>query len=211
VNFPQLITSSIRKMDRRGDGKATMKKFDFQETDIPGLIEISGFYAEDNRGFFRKDFERGVFAEYGIEFHCDEEFISCSAKNVIRGMHFQLRYPQAKIVGVFKGAVFDVVVDLRRESPTFGQWRGFQLSEENHKNLYLPRGCAHGFLSLADGSMMSYQCDGPYDQETDTGILYNDPEIGVDWPIADLSAAILNEKDRRQMTFADFKRNCFFS
>ena len=115
-----------------------------------------------------------------------------------------------KLVGVICGKVYDVIVDLREESDTFGQWRGVYLSAENRTSLLIPRGCAHGFISLSDDSIVSYKCDGKYDKQTDTGILYNDPEIGVEWPINDISSAILGMRDKKQMSFADFKANCKF-
>ncbi len=186
-----------------------MATFSFKQIEIPGAYEIAAFHAKDNRGYFIKSFEKDIFAEHGINFSCNEDFISCSAKNVIRGMHFQLYRPQAKLVGVIKGEVFDVIVDLRRESPTFGQWRGFRLSEQNCRNLYIPRGCAHGFLSLKENSIVSYKCDGAYDNKTDTGIMYNDLEIGIEWPVTNMSDVIVSERDKTLMTFAEFKRCAF--
>ena len=188
-----------------------MANFEFCKLHIPEAYEIISFYAEDHRGYFTKGFEQNIFREHGIEFYCNEDFISCSAKNVIRGMHFQLDHPQAKLVGVVRGCVYDVMVDLRKESPTFGKWYGTYLSEENHKSLYIPRGCAHGFLSMAPDSIVSYKCDGVYDKKTDTGIMYNDPDIGISWPIDDISCAILGERDKHQMSFSDFCRNCSFT
>ena len=129
-----------------------MSTFSFEALDIPEAYLIHSFSSEDKRGSFVKNFEQNVFRENGIPFDCTESFVSSSGRNVIRGMHFQLRAPQAKLVGVLSGKVFDVLVDLRKESPTFGQWRGFYLSAENRSNLYIPRGCAHGFISLDEGA-----------------------------------------------------------
>lgn len=187
-----------------------MSNFSFSEMAIPGAYVITSFYSEDNRGSFVKSFEKDIFAENGIEFHCNEDFISHSTKNVIRGMHFQLHHPQAKLVGVISGKVYDVIVDLREESPTFGKWAGVYLSAQNRTSLYIPRGCAHGFIALSDDSIVSYKCDGKYDKATDTGILYSDPEIAIEWPIMDLSKAVIGARDQKQMTFADFKNNCKF-
>lgn len=187
-----------------------MAGFSFEKMDIEGAYIINSFLAEDNRGSFVKSFEKDIFAEAGIEFNCNEDFISHSTKYVIRGMHFQLYHPQVKLVGVISGKVYDVLVDLRKDSATFGQWRGVYLSAENRTSLLIPRGCAHGFISLSDDSIVSYKCDGKYDKETDTGILYNDVDIGIEWPINDITKAVLGMRDKRQMTFAEFKKNCEF-
>ena len=125
-------------------------------------------------------------------------------------MHFQTYHPQAKLVGVISGKVYDVIVDLREDSPTFGQWQGVYLSAQNRQSLLIPRGCAHGFISLSDDSVVSYKCDGKYDKETDTGIMFNDPDIGVVWPIMDISDAVVGARDQKQMSFAEFKQNCRF-
>lgn len=187
-----------------------MNSFSFEPFDIEGAFIVNSFFSEDNRGRFVKSFEKDIFAANGIEFNCNEMFISASEKNVIRGMHFQLFHPQIKLVGVLSGKVFDVIIDLRKNSKTFGAWRGFYLSSENRTSLLIPRGCAHGFMSLSDNSMVCYLCDGAYDKATDTGIVYNDPDIGVEWPINDLSQAVLGARDKKLMSFADFSRNCDF-
>lgn len=187
-----------------------MGSFSFEPLDIEGAYIINSFFSEDNRGIFVKSFEKDIFKAHGLNFHCNEAFISTSEKHVIRGMHFQTFHPQIKLVGVLSGKVFDVIVDLRKESRTFGQWRGFYLSSENRTSLLIPRGCAHGFISLSDGSLVNYFCDGVYDKATDTGILYNDPDIGIEWPINDLSQAILGARDRKLMSFAEFCANCTF-
>ncbi len=187
-----------------------MSSFSFQKLDIEDAYLITSFSADDCRGSFVKNYEINVFRENGIEFRCNECFVSSSAKNVIRGMHFQLRNPQAKLVGVISGSVYDVFVDLRKESKTFGQWRGFYLTSENRSSLLIPKGCAHGFVALSEGSIVSYLCDGKYDKETDTGVFCFDPEIGIDWPICDKRSAILGERDQKLMNFSDFKRNCSF-
>lgn len=187
-----------------------MNNFNFEALDIEGAYIINSFFSEDNRGSFVKSFEKDVFKSNGIIFKCNESFISTSDKYVIRGMHFQTHYPQLKLVGVLFGKVFDVIIDLRKDSKTFGEWRGFYLSAENRTSLLIPRGCAHGFISLSDKSMVSYQCDGAYDKNTDTGIIYNDPDIGVIWPIDDLSQVILGERDKRLMNFSYFREHCAF-
>lgn len=181
-----------------------MSDFYFEKMDISDAWIIHSFYSEDHRGSFIKSFEKDIFRSNGIEFHCNEDFISHSTRNVIRGMHFQLHNPQAKIVGVISGVVYDVLVDLRKDSPTYGQWRGVYLSADNKTCLLIPRGCAHGFISLSDDSVVSYKCDGSFDRETDTGVLYCDATLNIQWPIDDLANAILSERDKNQMTFAEF-------
>ncbi len=187
-----------------------MSNFIFESLDIEGAYIVHSFSAEDNRGCFVKSFEKSIFEENGIIFNCNESFISTSEKYVIRGLHFQTYHPQIKLVGVLSGKVFDVIVDLRKDSLTFGQWRGYYLSSENKTSLLIPRGCAHGFISLSELSMVSYQCDGAYDKATDTGILYDDPDIGIEWPISDLSKAILGSRDKELMSFSYFSEHYSF-
>lgn len=187
-----------------------MDNFYFKELSIPGAYKIESFIFEDNRGSFIKSFEKNMFLEQGIDFDCTEDFISKSSKNVIRGMHFQLYHPQSKIVSVLSGKVFDVIVDLREESETFGKWEGIYLSSDNRNSLFIPRGCAHGFISLDDDSIVSYKCDGTYDKETDMGILYNDEDISIEWPIRNLDDAIISKRDLNQISFKEFKNSCKF-
>lgn len=168
--------------------------FEFKELDLRGAFLIKSFFAGDNRGCLTKTFEKDYFANAGIPFSLNETFVSCSMKNVIRGLHFQTDNPQAKIVYVVSGRVWDVIVDLRFGSPTFKQWKAQELSADNHLGFYIPPGFAHGFASLEDGSIMLYQCDGRYDKDTDTGIRFDDPDIGVEWPI-DLKKAVCSSRD----------------
>ncbi|MBR7000808.1 MAG: dTDP-4-dehydrorhamnose 3,5-epimerase [Lachnospiraceae bacterium] len=178
--------------------------FEISELDLKGAFVISNFYAGDNRGGFTKSFEKDIFKEAGIDFYLNETFSSRSMKNVIRGLHFQTNHPQAKLVSVIAGSAWDVIVDLRIGSPTFKQWRAFELSAENHRGIYVPRGFAHGFASLEDGTVMLYQCDGKYDAETDTGVLFNDPEIGIEWPVDEKDAI----HSKRDLQFGGLKEYC---
>ena len=171
-----------------------MTDFAFERLELEGAYLIRGFYAGDQRGGFTKSFEKDRFAENGIDFTLNETFASQSMKNVIRGLHFQTHGPQAKLVSVLSGRVWDVIVDLRPQSPTFKQWVARELSAENHLGFYIPRGFAHGFASLEDHTVMLYQCDGKYDRETDTGVRFDDPELGIAWPI-DETKAIHSERD----------------
>lgn len=180
-----------------------MASFSFQELELQGAYLISNFYAGDNRGGFTKTFEKDVYLNGGIPFTLNETFASISMKNVIRGLHFQTHNPQAKLVSVLNGKVWDVIVDLRPNSKTFKKWASCELSADNHMSFYAPRGFAHGFVSLEDNTIMLYQCDGKYDKETDTGIRFDDPEIGVKWPI-DESIAIHSARDLQLGSFQDY-------
>ena len=181
-----------------------MARFEFKRLDLEGAYLITNFCVGDNRGGFTKCFEKDIYQKAGINFRLNETFISVSAKNVIRGLHFQTRNPQAKLVSVPKGSAFDVIVDLRLDSPTFKQWRGFELSDKNHQALYIPRGFAHGFLSLEEDTLMMYQCDGAYDKETDTGIRFDDSELGIMWPVEDIGKTIHSARDLGLMSFKEY-------
>lgn len=177
--------------------------FEFQELDLKGAYLINNCYAGDNRGGFTKMYERDIYKEAGIKFQLNETFASRSMKNVIRGLHFQTHNPQAKLVSVVAGRVWDVIVDLRPWSPTHKKWVAHELSAENHLSFYVPRGFAHGFASLEDNTVMLYQCDGKYDKETDTGIIFDDPEIGIEWPI-NLDISIHSERDLKLMSWLEY-------
>ena len=180
--------------------------FEFQELELKGAYLISNFYAGDNRGGFTKSFEKDIYREVGIEFQLNETFASQSMKNVIRGLHFQTHNPQAKLVSVVAGRVWDVIVDLRPDSLTYKKWIAHELSAENHLSFFVPRGFAHGFASLEDNTVMLYQCDGKYDAETDTGIRFDDPDIGIEWPVNE-NVAIHSDRDLKLGCFQDYLRN----
>lgn len=182
-----------------------MLGFCFEKMKLEGAYLIDNFYAGDYRGGFTKIFEKDTYKKTGIQFSLNETFISVSAKNVIRGLHFQIYNPQAKLVSVVKGKVWDVIVDLRMNSPTYKKWLGVELSSDNHKSLYIPRGFAHGFASLKDDTIMLYQCDGVYDKETDTGIIFNEPEIGIRWPVAE-NIAIHSTRDLGLMNLKEYEK-----
>ncbi len=182
-----------------------MARFEFKKLELEGAYLINNFFSEDNRGSFTKCFEKDIYENAGIKFELNETFLSVSAKDVIRGLHFQLRAPQAKLVCVVKGSVWDVIVDLRPKSSTYKKWVSVELSAGNHNALYVPRGFAHGFASFEDETTMLYQCDGSYDKETDTGIMFNDTEIGITWPI-DESAAIHSKRDMHLMSFDEYEK-----
>jgi dTDP-4-dehydrorhamnose 3,5-epimerase len=179
--------------------------FKIKDRLLNDAIVIESFSAADNRGSFVKCFEADTFHSIGIDFSVTETFLSTSSKNVIRGMHFQLNAPQAKLVSVSKGSIFDVVIDLRKGSTAYGKWAGVELTESNHLSLLIPRGFAHGFLSLEDDTIVLYQCDGKYDKETDTGIKFDDPDVGIEWNV-ELNKVICSERDRGLMTLEDFDK-----
>lgn len=171
-----------------------MNTFKLQALDLKDSLFIQGFFMHDSRGSFYKCFEKTQYQIAGIPFCIQESFITTSAKNVIRGMHFQTHEPQAKLVSVLQGSIYDVIVDLRPESETFGEWRGYEMHGSDALSLYIPRGFAHGFAALEDNSMMLYQCEGAYDKASDTGIRYNDPDLHIQWPFP-LQEAIVSDKD----------------
>jgi dTDP-4-dehydrorhamnose 3,5-epimerase len=157
----------------------------------------------DNRGFFLESYSKKIFAEHGIadEFVQDNHSKS-EKKGTLRGLHFQNPpYTQAKLVRVTKGKVYDVIVDIRKDSPTFGKWEGFGLSAENFQMLYVPRGFAHAFMTLADNTEFQYKCDNFYSSENEGGIIWNDPTLNINWPIKD---PVLSEKDKLHPQFKDF-------
>lgn len=182
--------------------------FDFQELDLKGAFKIQPFYATDERGGFVKDYNIDMFKANGIEHELKEVFYTISKKGVIRAIHFQLGKQQAKLVRCVSGHVYDVIVDLRPDSPTFGQWRGFDLTGENLVELYIPQYFGHGYLVLED-SVVSYKCGEVFYGEGDSGIMYNDPDINIQWPfdkIGGIEKLIISEKDRNLMCFNEYKK-----
>lgn len=181
-------------------------KFSFNETEIPGLIEVTSFNADDIRGCFTKDYSKEVFEANGIHHDLAEVFYTTSHKGVIRALHFQRVKQQPKLVRCIWGHVWDVVVDLRRDSPSFKKWLSFDLTRENRREVLIPAGCAHGYLVL-DESVVSYKCGEKFYGEYDDGILWNDPELAVAWPLDRVGGAekvILADKDKNLQSFAQF-------
>lgn len=181
-------------------------KFDFHETAIKGVIEVTPFNADDVRGCFTKDYSREAFAENGIEYDLQEVFYTTSRKGVIRALHFQRIKQQPKLVRCIYGHVYDVVVDLRGDSPTFKKWLGFDLNGETHNEILVPAGCAHGYLVL-ESSIVSYKCSEKFYGEYDGGIRWNDPDINVQWPLEKIGGEehlILADKDKQLPFFKDF-------
>jgi len=175
-----------------------MSKFTFTPTKIKDVFVIEPTMFGDNRGYFMETYSKKAFEEAGLNYNFIQDNQSSSKKGVLRGLHFQKTFPQAKLVRVLKGQVFDVAVDLRKNSPTFGQWVGELLSEENKKQLLIPRGFAHGFFVVSDYAEFAYKCDEFYHPEDEGGVIWNDPDINIAW--GDTSNVILSEKDTKHPT-----------
>lgn len=181
-----------------------MNKFTFEKTSIEGVYIIEPTVFGDDRGYFMETYQAKEFKEAGIDYNFVQDNQSKSKKGVLRGLHFQYTKPQGKLVRVIKGEVFDVAVDLRKDSETYGKWEGIILSEENKKQFFIPEGFAHGFLVLSDEAEFTYKCTDFYDGDDEGGILWNDPEIGIDWPLEGLSI-LLSEKDKQWKTMRETK------
>lgn len=183
-----------------------IQKFEFKETEIKGLIEVTPFNADDIRGCFTKDYSKEIFEANGIKHDLMEVFYTTSYKGVIRALHFQRVRQQPKLVRCIYGHVYDVVVDLRKDSPTFKKWLGFNLIGDKHNEILVPAGCAHGYLVLED-SIVSYKCAEKFYGEYDDGIMYNDKNINVQWPfekIGGIEKLIVADKDKNLQTFDEF-------
>lgn len=163
---------------------------------IEGLCVITPAVHGDNRGYFMETYNENDMKEVGINIRFVQDNQSASIKGVLRGLHRQINYPQAKLVRVIKGSVFDVAVDMREESPTYLKWYGVELTESNKKQFLIPKGFAHGFLVLSDYAEFCYKVDDFFHPNDECGIAYNDPTINIEWPIPDGMELILSEKDK---------------
>lgn len=172
----------------------------FIETSLPGCVVIEPQVFGDSRGFFYESYNEAKYREAGIDRRFVQSNVSRSARGVLRGLHYQWPRPQGKLVSVLEGEVYDVAVDIRRGSPTFGQWTGVMLTAENHRHFWIPEGFAHGFCVLSEFATFSYQCTDLYDAKADGGVRWNDPAIGVDWPI---SSPLLSDKDGKAPLLSD--------
>lgn len=174
-----------------------MGKLTVETCEIEGVKVITPELHPDARGYFMETYQKKDFEAVGIDVDFVQDNQSASRKGVLRGLHFQINYPQDKLVRVIKGEVFDVCVDLREGSKTFGKWHGVVLSEENKKQFFVPKGFAHGFLVLSDYAEFVYKCSDFYHPGDEGGLMYNDPEIGVEWPIEEGVEVILSERDTK--------------
>jgi len=171
------------------------------ETDLPGVLLMEPKVFGDSRGFFMESWNRKTFADLGLDLDFVQDNHSRSSQGVLRGLHYQLNQPQGKLVRVVSGAVFDVAVDLRRSSPHFGRWVGYELSAENHRMLWIPPGFGHGFLVLSESADFLYKTTAYYAPEWDRGVRWNDPAIGIQWPLE--GSPLLSAKDQIQPLLKD--------
>lgn len=186
-----------------------MDKWNFDKLDLEGAYLITPFYADDIRGGFIKDYSQEVFNQNGISYDLKEVFYTISHRGVIRAMHFQRVKQQAKLVRCVYGEVYDVIIDLRKDSDTFGKWKGFLLSGDNRKELLIPDGFGHGYLVLQD-SIVSYKCAEKFYGEYDSGIKFDDPDMGIIWPYEKIGGKenlIIAEKDQKLQSFKEFLNN----
>jgi dTDP-4-dehydrorhamnose 3,5-epimerase len=174
-----------------------MSKFLFEKTPIEGLFVITPTVFGDHRGYFMETYQKEEFAAAGIDVSFVQDNESCSSRGVLRGMHFQKKNPQGKLVRVIEGEVFDVAVDLRKGSSTYGKWFGVTLSAENKKQFNVPEGFAHGFLVLSERATFVYKCTRLYCPDDEGGLAYNDPEVGIEWPITPDMELKLSDKDKK--------------
>lgn len=184
-----------------------MGNFNFIKTKIDGMFIVEPTVFGDDRGYFLETYHYDEFKNAGIDVTFVQDNQSKSKHGVLRGLHFQTKRPQGKLVRVIKGEVFDVGVDLRKNSSTFGKWVGAILSAENKRQLYVPAGFAHGFLVLSDEAEFVYKCTDFYDPQNEGGIIYNDPDININWPIADDMEIFLSQKDRALPSLKSFQNN----
>lgn len=161
----------------------TSADLEIRETDLPGVLLITPRVFRDDRGFFLESFNEARFADAGLEARFVQDNHSRSAKGVLRGMHYQLRHPQGKLVRVVRGKIFDVAADIRRGSPTFGKWVGVTLDDSEMSALWIPPGFAHGFCALSEGVDVTYKCTDFYAPSDERGVLWNDPLLGINWPV----------------------------
>jgi dTDP-4-dehydrorhamnose 3,5-epimerase len=170
------------------------------ETSLPGVLVIEPKVFGDSRGFFYESYNKEAYRAAGLDLSLVQANVSRSSRGVLRGLHYQWPHPQGKLVSVLEGEVYDVAVDIRRGSPTFGQWAAVMLTAENHRHFWIPEGFAHGFCVVSEFATFTYQCTDLYDAKADGSICWNDPAIGIDWP---LSTPALSEKDARAPLLAD--------
>ena len=187
--------------------------FTFTRTSIPGVIIVDVKAYGDERGYFMETYKQPDFIAGGIGVEFVQDNQSRSRQGVLRGLHFQVNHPQSKLVRVVSGKVFDVAVDLRRDSESFGKWVGCTLSAENRRQFFIPRGFAHGFLVLSESAEFCYKCDDVYHPNDEGGLMWDDPDIGIEWPALDgdeefdITRIVLSEKDHGHPSFEEYKHS----
>ena len=189
-----------------------MGKIKVTTCDIEGLYVIEPTVFKDERGYFMETYNQNDFKEAGLNMTFVQDNQSMSVKGVLRGLHFQKQYPQGKLVRAVRGTVFDVAVDLRPGSKTYGKWEGVILTEENKKMFMIPKGFAHGFLVLSDEAEFAYQCDDIYNHEAEGGLKFDDPDVAIEWPMRDLKPEDLltSEKDAKWPSLKELKETDLF-
>jgi len=171
---------------------------------IPGVVLIEPRLFPDTRGYFTETYHARKYSEAGLLRAFVQDNVSCSNRHVLRGLHYQRRHPQGKLVYVVQGEIFDVAVDVRIGSPTFGKWEGYTLSGQNHHQLYVPEGFAHGFVVMSEQAVVMYKCTELYEPNDDCGFLWNDPDIGIQWPV---SSPMLSSKDAALPRLSDLDKD----
>jgi len=180
---------------------------EIRPTEIPDVLVIQPRVFDDPRGFFKETYQRERYSAAGIDCEFVQDNYSRSASGTLRGLHYQIEHTQAKLIQVTKGAVFDVAVDLRKSSNTFGKWVGVHLSEDNHSQMFVPPGFAHGFFVLSERADILYKCSDYYYPEHERSLLWNDEQVAIDWPIDVGQEVVLSEKDRQGIPLAECE--CF--
>jgi dTDP-4-dehydrorhamnose 3,5-epimerase len=175
----------------------------FEETPLSGVYLVQPRVFGDQRGFFLESWNRETFRQAGFDLDFVQDNHSRSRRGILRGMHYQTRHTQGKLVRVTAGKVYDVVVDLRRDSPTLGQWHGLMLSEENQSMLWVPPGFAHGFYVCSDYADFQYKCTDIYDPDSEISLAWNDPSVGIVWPLEEGGTPELSEKDTAALAWED--------
>ena len=184
-----------------------MGKLTVETCEIEGLKVITPQVLGDARGYFMESYNYNDFKEAGIDVVFVQDNQSASVKNVLRGLHFQINHPQDKLVRVINGEVFDVAVDLREGSATYGKWHGVILSAENKKQFFVPKGFAHGFVVLSDYAEFAYKCSDFYHPGDEGGLMYNDPDIGVEWPFEPGTELIMSDRDQKWCGIKEYTEN----
>jgi dTDP-4-dehydrorhamnose 3,5-epimerase len=172
-------------------------------TPIDGLLVLEPDVFRDERGFFLETFHEQKYESFGIESKFVQDNLSFSSKGILRGLHFQYRHPQAKLVQVLSGEVFDVAVDIRTGSSTFGKWFGIRLSQDNLYQMFIPEGFAHGYCVVSETALFAYKCTDFYSPSDEGGLLWSDPGVGIEWPVSD---PVLSQKDSRLPCLSDFSK-----
>ena len=180
------------------------------KTDFSGLVVIKPDVFNDTRGYFFESFNTAIYKNAGIDFHPVQDNESRSSKGVIRGLHYQLKpHDQAKLIRVIEGKIFDVALDIRKDSPTFGKWYGIELDSESKTQLFIPKGFAHGFSVLSEYAIFSYKCDAFYNPQSERGIRFDDPALNIDWKIP-AELGVVSDKDKAHPFFSEAEMNFKF-